>query len=158
MKRRAVAPVLVTLIVLVLALALGGTLLPPRGGSLIPVAYATETQLTKRPGEAVNFKVKVMNTGTEATGYVVVAKYAEHGTGDWETAADTDVELEPGAYTHLELGSLTVTGEMAGRHYDALFLLLDAESGETLDQAALEDAWYVEEPMVAGSIIAKWVY
>jgi len=158
MERRAVAPVLVTLIVLVLALALGGSLLPPRSGSLVPLAYATETQLTKRPGETVNFKVKVMNTGTEATGYVVVVRYAEHGTGAWETAAEAEATLEPGAYTHLELGGLEVTGKMAGRHYDALFLLLDAESGETLDQAALDDAWYVEEPIVAGSIIAKWVY
>ena len=158
MKRRAVAPLLVTLIVLVLALALGGSLLPMRSGSLVPVAYATETQLTKRPGETVNFKVKVMNTGTEATGYIVVAKYAEHDTGAWETAAEADTTLEPGAYIHLELGGLEVTGEMAGKHYDALFLLLDAESEETLDQATLEDAWYVEEPIVAGSIIAKWVY
>jgi hypothetical protein len=158
MKRRAVAPILVTLIVLVFALALGGTLLPPRSGSLVPLAYATETQLTKRPGEAVNFKVKVLNTGTKATGYVVVVKYAEHGTGGWETAADADAELEPGVYTQLELGGLEVTEEMAGKYFDVLFLLLDAESGETLDQAALEDAWYVEEPIVAGSIIAKWVY
>jgi hypothetical protein len=158
MKRRAVAPVLVTLIVLVLALALGGSLLPQRSGSLVPVVYATKTQLTKRPGETVNFKVKAMNTGTEATVYIVVAKYAEHGSDAWETAAEVDAMLEPGAYIHLELGGLEVTDEMAGKYYDALFLLLDAESEEILDQATLEDAWYVEEPIVAGSIIDKWVY
>jgi hypothetical protein len=158
MKRRAFAPVLVTLIIIVFAVALSGTVAPLHGGSLMPVAYATETQLTKRPGDTVNFKVKITNTGTQATGYVVVVKVAEHGSGAWETAAEADAELAPGEYLHLELGGLEVTEEMAGKYYDALFLLLDGESGETLDEATLERAWYVEEPVVAGSIVAKWVY
>jgi len=158
MKRRAFAPVLVTLIIIVFAVAVSGAVLPPHGGSLVPVAYATETQLTKRPGDTVSFKVKITNTGTQDTPYLVVVKVAEHGSGAWETAAEADAELAPGEYLHVEVGGLEVTEEMAGKYYDALFLLLDGESGEALDDAVLERAWYVEEPIVAGSIVSKWVY
>ncbi|MFH2111189.1 MAG: hypothetical protein ABIJ47_08030 [Candidatus Bathyarchaeota archaeon] len=161
MKRRAIAPLLVTLIILALTftLAVGDIILrPEKAGSLIPMAQATETQLTKKPGDTVNFRAKIMNTGTKATGYIIRVKYAEHGTGQWETAALEDTSLEPGAYKHMELGALELTEEMAGKHYDALFQLMDAETGTLLDEAVLEKAWYVEEPITAGSIIDRWVY
>jgi len=161
MKRRAIAPVLVTLVILALTftLAVGDIIFrPEKAGALIPMAQATETQLTKKPGDTVNFKVKIMNTGTKATGYIVKVKYAEHGTSEWETAILEDSSLEPGAYKQMELGALELSKEMAGKYYDAQFLLMDAETGTLLDEAVLEKAWYVEEPITAGSIIDRWVY
>jgi len=161
MKRRAIAPVLVTLVILALTftLAIGDVALrPEKAGTLIPMAQATDTQLTKKPGDTVNFKAKIMNTGTKATSYLIKVKYAPHGTQEWETAALEDTSLEPGAYKYIELGALELTGEMAGNFYDALFQLIDAETGNLLDEAVLEKAWYVEEPITAGTIIDKWVY
>ena len=162
MKRRAIAPVLVTLFIVALTftLAVGDIILrPEKAGTLIPMASAGgETQLTKKPGDTVNFKVKIMNTGTKTTGYIIKVKYAEHGTNEWETAILEDTNMEPGAYKQMELGTLELSEEMTGKYHDALFLLIDAETGTLLDEAVLEKAWYVEEPITAGSIIDRWVY
>lgn len=47
---------------------------------------------------------------------------------------------------------------MAGKYFDVQFLLYDAHTEKLLDHIALESAWYVSEPIIAGSIIGNWVY
>jgi hypothetical protein len=162
-RRRGMAPILVTLALLVLTLsvAFGDSLLDAaqmKKGSLAPVAYATEDGLTKEVGDVVNFKVKVKNTGNTETGYIVVVKWSLHGEGEWETACVEDVWLGPDQYQLMELGCLEVTEEMAGNYYDVKFLLYEHETEQLLDDEALEAAWYVEEPIVAGALVDAWVY
>jgi hypothetical protein len=47
---------------------------------------------------------------------------------------------------------------MAGKYFDAQFLLYEHETELLLDTIMLESVWYVNEPIVAGSIIGTWVY
>ncbi|MBN2333974.1 hypothetical protein JXL21_00340 [Candidatus Bathyarchaeota archaeon] len=162
-RRKAVAPVIATVILLALTLtvAFGETFLEigsMRQGSLVPMAYATEESLTKQVGEEVHFKVKVKNTGNAETGYIVVAKWSVHGEGAWETACVEDIWLGSDQYEHMELGCIEVTEDMAGDYFDVKFMLYEYESEQILDEVTLEMAWYVEEPIVAGSLIDYWVY
>lgn len=162
-NRKAVAPVVAALILLALSLtvAFGDTILEigkVKQGSLIPLASATEESLTKEVGDVIYFKAKVKNTGSVETGYIIVAKWAEHGTGEWETACTEDLWLEPGGYGHVELGCLELVEGMVGKYFDVKFMLYEYESGQLLDERTVEMAFYVEEPIVAGSIIESWVY
>jgi len=61
-RRRGMAPILVTVLLLALTLsvAFGESLLDVtqiKQGSLVPMAYATEEGLTKEVGDVVNFRV-----------------------------------------------------------------------------------------------------
>jgi len=155
-RRRGMAPILVTVVLLALTLsvAFGESLLDAaqiKQGSLVPMAYATEEGLTKEVGEVVNFKVK--NTGNTETGYIVIVKWSLHGEGEWETACVEDLWLTPDQYEHLELGCLEITEEMAGKYYDVKFLLYEYETEQLLDEKTLEAAWYVEERIVAGTFV-----
>jgi hypothetical protein len=162
-RRRGMAPILVTVVLLALTLsvAFGDSLLDAaqiKKGSLAPMAYATEESLTKEVGDVVNFKVKVKNTGNTETGYIVVVKWSLHGEGDWETACVEDIWLGPDQYQLMEMGCLEVTEGMVGNYYDVKFLLYEHETEQLLDEATMEAAWYVEEPIVAGTFVDAWVY
>lgn len=113
-RRRGIAPILVTVLLLALTLsvAFGESLLDAaqfKQGSLVPMTYATEEGLTKEVGDVVNFKVKVKNTGNTETGYIVIVKWSLHGEGEWETACVEDIWLAPDQYEHLEMGCLEIT-------------------------------------------------
>jgi len=162
-RRRGMAPILVTVLLLALTLsvAFGESLLDAaqiKQGSLVPMAYATEEALTKEVGDVVNFKVKVKNTGNTETGYIVIVKWSLHGEGEWETACIEDIWLAPDQYEHLEMGCLEITEPMAGNYYDVKFLLYEYETEQLLDEETLEAAWYVEEHIVAGTFVDAWVY
>lgn len=130
-----------------------------KAGAIIPMAGAGgETQLAKEPGDTVNFNVKIMNMGVEAVNYFVKVMYAERGVDEWELADVEDCRLEPMAHMYVEMGGLELSEEMAGKYYDALFQLIDVETGTFLDEVVVEKAWYVEEPTATGIIIEKWVY
>ena len=122
-----------------------------KAGVLIPVTGAGgETHLTKKPGDTISFNVKIVNTDVEAVDYIVKVMYAERGLDDWELADMEICGLEPVAYKYVELGGLELSEEMAGKCYDVLFQLVDAETGVLLDEAVLEKAWYVEEAHSSG--------
>ncbi len=160
-RRYALAPILATILLFAVtfAVAFGENLLQSRGnGQFMPLAYATGDDLVKEVGDLVSFKAKIKNTGNLGSGYIVVVLWSEHDSGEWETACVEDIWLEPGQYEHLEVGSIECSEAMAGKYFDVKFMLYQHESEELLDSALIESAWYVTEPIIAGSIIESWVY
>jgi flagellin-like protein len=160
-KRKGITPVIATIILFALTftVAIGETLIKPRNkGELLPLAYAIEDDLVKEMGDLVSFSVKIKNTGNQGTGYIVMVLWSEHGTGEWETACIEDLWLEHGQYDQITVGSIECSEWMAGKYFDAQFLLYEHETELLLDTVMLESVWYVNEPIVAGSIIGTWVY
>jgi hypothetical protein len=92
------------------------------------------------------------------TAYIVTVDWTEHGTNDWERACTEDILLEPEQYEHLEVGLLECTEEMSGKYYDVKLLLFEQDSQQLLDSVEIENAWYVSETIVSGSIIGHWIY
>lgn len=107
-KRRGIAPVLATIILLVvtLSVALGEAVITPNQGSIMPMAHAIEEDLVKNVGDQVHFKVKIKNTGSVGTGYLVVTMWSEHNTDEWDEARIEDMWLEPDQHEHIEMGSI----------------------------------------------------
>jgi len=69
---------------LTLSVAIGESLLDAaqiKQSSLVSMAYATEEGLVKEVGGVINIKVKIKNTGSKETRYIVVVKWSFHGEG-----------------------------------------------------------------------------
>jgi len=160
-KRRCFSPLLATIVLLAITMSvtLGETILVNQNrGAVIPMARALEEELVKEVGDLVSFRVKVQNTGNKGTGYLVYVMVCEHGTGEWDNVGLEDIWLESDQYEHLELGNMEVSEWMVGKYFDVQFLLYDHETEILLDSVVIESAWYVPEPIIAGSIIGQWVY
>jgi flagellin-like protein len=160
-KRKAITPIIATILLFAITftVAIGDTLIQPRKkGELLPLALAIEDGLVKDVGDLVSFKVKIKNTGNQGTGYIVRVLWSEHETDEWETACIEDLWLEPEQYKEVEIGSIECSEWMAGKYFDVQFILYEHETELLLDKAIIESAWYVNKPVVAGTIIGHWVY
>jgi hypothetical protein len=160
--RKGVAPIITTLFLVIITLSVAISAShqltsPQKSGQLIPMAYAINDQLTKQVGENVYFKVKIENTGTVESVYLLEVKIREHGTEIWETLFLEDIVVEPTEYGVIEFGSMKCVEEMIGKHYDIKFLLSDPESDSILDEETVEQAWYVQEAVISASIIGYWI-
>jgi len=127
-------------------------------GEFIPMASAMETEtLVKHVGEYVHFGVKVKNTGEVEAGYIVVVKWREHGTEEWETGGIEDAWLDPGQYVELTLGYVECAEWMVGSYFDVKFTLYQTETDRTLDVKEVPEAWFVEEHEITGSLYTIWI-
>jgi hypothetical protein len=113
--------------------------------------------LEKEIDQCVQFKAKVKNTGNMETTYIIVAKWREHGSEEWESDGIADVRLSPGQAEILVVGSTECTDTMTGRYFDVKFILYDHETETMLDEKVIESAWHVNEILVTGSIINFWI-
>ena len=131
---------------------------PEASGQLIPMASATvEGPLEKHVGELVQFKAKVKNTGSVEAKYIIVVKWSEGGTEEWESAGYEDVVLGPDQYETIVVGSVECTEWMMGKHFDVKFILYEAEAERVLDVREFDKAWFVVETTVLGSIAGCWI-
>ena len=129
-------------------------------GSFVTPVWAMESEtLEKEVHQTVQFKAQVKNTGDVETTYLVVVKYREHGTEEWETGGLADVRLGPGQLETLHIGPIECTEWMMNKHFDVKFILYGCEGEEetVLDEKAIELAWYVKETIVSGTLTSFWV-
>ena len=160
-KRNGFATVLATIVLLTITFtaALGEVVLKTNNqGEFLPMAQAMDDELVKNVGDLVSFRVKIKNTGAQASGYLVYVLVSEHGASEWDEVGLEDIWLEPDQYEHLELGGIEVTDSMVGKYYDVQFILYGVEDENLLDSVIIESAWYTPEPIIVGSIIGNWVY
>lgn len=160
--RKGVAPIITTLFLVLITLSVAISASnqfssPQKSGQLIPMAYAINDQLTKQVGENVYIKVKIENTGTVESVYLLEVKIREHGTEIWETLFLEDLVVEPSGYGLIEFGNMKCVEEMKGKHYDIKFILSDPEYDHILDEETVEQAWYVQEAVISASIIGYWI-
>ncbi len=157
---KAIVPILVALAVASVALSLEG--LPSSGlrGEIVTPVWAMEPgPLEKNAGQYVSFKAKVKNTGGVNATYVIVAKWREHGTEEWETVGIEDgITLSPGQYSEVFiLGNVECTEAMGGKYFDAKFILYDAETETLLDEKYIPEAWLVRSVSIQGMIAGYWL-
>jgi hypothetical protein len=159
--RKAIASIITTLFLAIItfSIAIGTTLQnqPAKSGRLIPVAYAVDDQLIKQVGEKVYIKVKIENTGTVESVFLLEVKLREHGGEFWETLFLEDMVLDPSQYRIIEFEGMSCCEEMIDKHYDIKFVLIDPESDQVLDEEIVEQAWYVQKSIISASIIGYWI-
>jgi len=157
---KAIAPILVALALASVALSLEGLTNSGLRGEIVAPVWATEAgPLEKSVGECVSFKAKVKNTGSVNATYIIVAKWKEHGTEEWETVGIEDgITLSPGQYSEVFiLGHVECTEAMNGKYFDAKFILYDAETETLLDEKYIPEAWLVRSVLVQGLIAGYWL-
>ena len=128
-------------------------------GQLVPMASAMEEPqvLEKEVGQLVHFKAKIKNTGNKETTYVIVVKWREDGTEEWESGGLEDLRLAPEHMETMIIGGVECTESMAGTYFDVKFILYEAETETALDEKEIDRAWYVKERVVLGSIYGFWI-
>jgi hypothetical protein len=127
-------------------------------GEFVPMASAMEVgTLVKHVGDVVHFGVKVKNTGEIEAGYIVVVKWKEHGTEDWETGGLEDAWLDPAQYGEFTIGFVECSEWMVGKYFDVKFTLYQAETERVLDMKEISEAWVVEAYEVLGTLSNYWV-
>ena len=153
-------------ILLMVSVAITGVLsngvpsLKPTGvtGEFVPMASAMEVEsLAKHVGEAVHFGAKVKNTGQIEAGYIVVVKWKEHGTEEWETGGLEDAWLVPEQYGEFTIGFVECTERMVGKYFDVKFTLYQTETDRILDVREIPEAWFVEAYEVLGTLSNYWI-
>lgn len=126
-------------------------------GQLVPMASATGPEvLEKEIGQTVHFSATIMNDGNVETVYIIVVLWCEHGTEEWDEAGLEDMVLCPDNYETMTVGGVTCAEWMAGKYFDVKFILYDDEY-HVLDDALIENAWYVKEKVIQGKISGFWV-
>jgi hypothetical protein len=127
-------------------------------GEFVPMASAMEVDpLVKHVGEFVHFRAKVKNTGEIEAGYIVVVKWKEHGTEEWESAGLEDAWLEPEQYGEFMVGFVECAEWMVGKYFDVKFTLYQTETERVLDVKEILEAWYVEAYEVLGTLSNFWI-
>ena len=127
-------------------------------GEFVPMASAMEVDtLVKHVGEIVHFGAKVKNTGEIEAGYIVVVKWREHGTEEWESGGLEDAWLDPEQYVEFTIGFVECAEWMVGKYFDVKFTLYQTETERVLDVKEVPEAWYVEEHEVLGSLYLTWI-
>ena len=128
-------------------------------GQFVPMASAMEEPqiLEKEVGQMVHFKAKIKNTGNRETTYVIVVKWREDGTEEWESGGLEDMRLAPEHMETMIIGGVECCEWMAGKYFDVKFILYDAETETALDEKEIDRAWYVKEIVVLGSIYGFWI-
>jgi len=157
---KAMVPLLAALALVSVALSLEGLAGSALRGEIVTPAWAMEPQiLEKDAGQCVSFSAKVKNTGEVNATYVIVAKWKEHGTEEWETVGVEDgIHLSPGQYSEIFiLGYVECTEGMRGKYFDAKFILYDAETETMLDEKYVPEAWLVRSMVVQGAIAGYWL-
>ncbi len=128
-------------------------------GQFVPMASAMEEPqiLEKEVGQMVHFKAKIKNTGNRETTYVIVVKWREDGTEEWESGGLEDLRLPPEHMETMIIGGVECGEWMAGKYFDVKFILYEAETEAALDMKEIDRAWYVKEILVLGSIDGFWI-
>ena len=127
-------------------------------GRFITPAWAMESEtLEKEVGQSVHFKAEVINTGDVETTYLIVAKWSEDGTEEWETAGLADVRLSPGQSETLVIGGFECTEWMMNKYFDVKFILYECEAETVLDEKVIDKAWHVKEIVVSGTLTGFWI-
>jgi len=128
-------------------------------GQFVPMASAMEEPqiLEKEVGQLVHFKAKIKNTGNKETTYVIVVKWREDGTEEWESGGLEDLRLAPEHMETMIIGGVECGEDMAGKYFDVKFILYEAETETALDEKEIDRAWYVKEIVVLGSIDGFWI-
>jgi hypothetical protein len=128
-------------------------------GQFIPMASAMEEPqiLEKEVGKLVHFKAKIKNTGNKETTYVLVVKWREDGTEEWESGGLEDLRLAPEHMETMIIGGVVCTESMARKYFDVKFILYEAETETALDEKEIDRAWYVKEIVVLGTIYGFWI-
>jgi hypothetical protein len=161
-SRKAVAPIITTLflVLLVFSVAVGTSITEPssvRSGKLTSMVHAMTEQLSKQVGENVFIKVKIENTGTLETVYLVEVFLKENGGETWEKIFLEDLVINPAEHALVEFNEIKCTQEMVGKHYDVKIILTDPESSQIFDEEVIEQAWYVNDIIISASIIGFWI-
>jgi hypothetical protein len=127
-------------------------------GEFLPMASAMEVDtLVKHVGDVVHFGAKVMNTGEIEAGYLVVVKWKEHGTEEWETGGIEDAWLDPEQFGEFTIGFVECAEWMVGKYFDVKFTLYQTETERVLDVKEIPEAWYVEAYEVLGTLSNFWI-
>ena len=127
-------------------------------GEFVPMASAMEVDtLVKHVGDVVHFGAKVKNTGDTEAGYIVVVKWREHGTEEWETGGLEDAWLDPGQIAEVSVGFVECAEWMVGKYFDVKFTLYQAETERVLDVKEISEAWFVEAYEVLGTLSSYWI-
>jgi hypothetical protein len=128
-------------------------------GQFVPMASAMEEPqiLEKEVGQLVHFKAKIKNNGNKETTYVIVVKWREDGTEEWESGGLEDLRLAPEHMETMIIGGVECTESMAGKYFDVKFILYEAETETALDEKEIDRAWYVKEIVVLGTIYGFWI-
>ena len=128
-------------------------------GQFVLMASATEEPQTleKEVGQLVNFKARIKNNGNQETIYIIVAKWREHGTEEWESGGLEDLRLAPGEMETMVVGGVECCESMTGKYFDVKFILYDAETERVLDDHEIDRAWFVKEIVVLGTIYGCWI-
>ena len=131
---------------------------PGISGAIISPASAMEYQtIEKEVGQVVHIMAEIKNTGDVETVFVIVAKWREFGTEEWETAGIADAVLSPGHLETLVVGYIECTETMVNKKFDVKLILYQAETEKVLDEKAIELAWHVKEIAVSGTLTGFWV-
>jgi hypothetical protein len=160
----AVTPVIAVVTMVAISMtALSFQALPQSGesgvsGAIISPASAMEYQtIEKEVGQVVDVMAEIKNTGDVETVFVIVAKWREYGTDEWETAGIADAVLGPGHLETLVVGHIECTETMVNKKFDVKLILYQAETEKQLDEKTIELAWYVKELAVSGTLTGFWV-
>jgi len=157
---KAVVPVLVAVALASAAFSFDGLLSSGLRGEIATTAWAMEPEtLEKNAGQFVVFSAKVKNTGSVNATYVIMAKWREHGTEEWETVGVEDgISLSPGQCSEIFiLGQVECAEGMSGKYFDAKFILYDADTETILDEKYVPEAWFVRSLSVQGIIAGYWL-
>ena len=103
-KNRGFATVIETIVLLAITVTavLGEVVFSNHNqGELIPMVNEMDDELVNNVGDVVHFRVKIKNTGSQASGYLLYVLISEHGAGDWDEVGLEDIWLEPDQYEHL---------------------------------------------------------
>lgn len=112
--------------------------------------WAIESQtVEKETGELVQFVAEVKNTGNVETTYIVIAKWRENGTEEWEIVGLKSMRLDPEQSETLVIGPVECTRAMIGKCFDTRFVLSSRET--ILDEKETEKAWCVKE-VISGAL------
>jgi hypothetical protein len=157
-KIESIGITLATLVIVSGALA-QGILNPGITGEIISTTWAMEMEtLEKDVGQNVCFKAKIKNTGDLNGTYIIVAKFKQHDTDDWQIVGQKTLNLTSEQSSEiLFIGNVECSEIMIGKYYDAKLVLYEEETETILDQKTIPEAWRVKSTMVSGLITGFWL-
>lgn len=128
-------------------------------GQIVSLASAVEIQtVEKEVGQFIHIKAKVKNTGDLETTYIILAKWRQDGTEEWETAGLADLRLSSGQESDiLIIGAVECTETMMDKYFDVKIILYEYDTETALDEKQIDKAWYVKETLVSGTVTGYWV-
>jgi hypothetical protein len=116
------------------------------------------SMVEKEVGQYVHIKAKVKNTGDIETCYLIVAKWREDGSVEWEKAGIADVKLCPGTDSDVLLvGKILCQESMMGKCFDVKFVVYSHDKELVLDEEVIDKAWCVTEGEINGTLTEVWV-